>query len=187
MGGNNKLSYSGNYSLIYRTEDSATPYIIASNPRFNTSSFQRIELGIERTLGLKRFDVILGADLNFGHEYYSQLSAIDKAGEAYYPKNDIPYYRLIAVDSEAYGSINSLETTLNYFSVGLGLQGGAKFDLFSNLYFTVLTNIRMDAEFIVNEKNEYRNELYKEHLTLRETYSIFNIYLGVRMGLHYRF
>lgn len=187
-GGNNeRTNLRDMVSLIYRTEDSVIPYIIVSNPKFTANSYQRVELGIERTFWLKKFDVILGAEMSFGHKYFSQLSTIDKAGEGYYPKNNIPYYRLIAVDSELYGGLNSHETTINYLTTGLGLQGGAKFDLFTNIYFTVLVNVRMEAQYKVSEVSEYRNELFKEHMPSFQEFSTINLYSRLRMGIHYSF
>ena len=196
IGSNNLYSdqswypYSSGNFLIYNTGDSSTPMIGVTEAVYQTNSYQRLEIGIEKESRLWKLNFISGADFTIGHRVSNSHGRITEVELTEIEQNGFKYYGYGPKSSDSTfpdTDLNYLSSTYNYFTFGANLRAGFKADLSNKLYATAFIGIRFESHIIVREKFEYKNELYKEHLPNRQGGSTFNFDTFASIGLHYRF
>lgn len=188
LGGSNNFTFSNQQSdLFYRTNDSLVPFLGVNNSNLNSSSFRRLEIGMESVKELKKVDLIAGFGINIGHVTTSRFASVYEAQEEEVIKNGIAYYQIININSSDQINLNSLTSTLNYLNAGLSFNAGLKFDVGSKLYCTVMLNMRSNVQWAIAERNDYLNDTYKEHIPSQSGSSTFNFDSDLAIGMHYKF
>ena len=177
-GRNNFMFFHQQSDLFYKTNDSTMPFLGVSNTNITASSFKRIEFGGERITNFKYFDILAGVGLNLEHIYSSRYSEVYQPEEIEVNQNGKVYSQIVNHSLGSLQGINSLTSSFNYLSTGISIYGGTRFDISKNLYFTALLTIRTNVTFVISEKNEYRNDLYKDHLPEQRGASTFDFDTG---------
>ncbi len=188
MGGSNNYTFNNQQTdLFFRTNDSAVPFLGVNNSSLNNRSYRRLEIALERVKGYKNFDLISGFGINLGHVASSSFSSVYEAQEQEVIKNGITYYQLVNGNVADQENLNSLTSNINYLNAGLCFNTGLKFDIGKRLYCTTTLNLRANVQWTLSEKNEYANDLYKEHLPSQRGASTFNFETDLTIGVHYKF
>jgi len=182
--------YLGNL-LIYETFDSATPFIGVPSISYARSSYQKIELGVERILSVRNLNFIVGVDGTIGHYSTNRYHAVYSVEEVPVTQNGKTYsqYQIVNKDSSTfYSELNSIVEERNFLTLGVNLRLGFKLDLGNRFFATGFMNYNIESKFLVKESDKYKNEDYKEHIPSQATSSRFtsgNFYYT--LGLNYRF
>jgi hypothetical protein len=173
--------------LLFPTTDSTfigiTPNGIAS------SNYQRLEVGLEKKLKIWKLDFVAGADLLLGHRSTWRTGRVFDVSNQAIKKNEQTYfqYRRGINDSTSFNDINHLQTSRNYLTLGVAYQMGVMVDITPRLYASVFLGVQLQADILVSEKFDYKNDLYKEHLPANLGSSYINFDYSASFGLHYKF
>ena len=185
----NNLSY-GNDLYIYQTNDSAIPLIGVNSLASRSTSYQRIELGLERNVKIWRFNLIAGADVIVGHSVtntfdrvvQAELTTVEKNGKIYQQ-----YQAKMDSNSFPFDDLNHLSVRYNYLTVGANLRAGFKIDITKKLFATAFLGYRFQQNILMKESFNYRNDSYKEHIPTKSSNSFFSVNSFSSIGIHYKF
>lgn len=189
LGGANRFLYQGTNMLIYKTKDSAIPYLGVNTNLYGSTSYQRIEIGIERKFKVWKLNLISGVDGILGHRYYTSYGRVVEAELEQTIKNGIVYerYGIKNQDSLLGQDINYLNTSRNYLTFGVNARLGFLVNISRRLYASAFIGYRFEQRIKFRERFDYKNSQYKEHLPIEKGSDFFSVDGFSSVGLHYRF
>lgn len=189
LGLSNRFLYQGNNMLIYKTKDSAVPYLGVNTNLYGSTSYQRIEIGVERKFSVWKLNLIGGVDGILGHRYYTSYGRVVEAELEQTIQNGIVYerYGIKNQDSLLGQDLNYLNTSRNYVTFGVNARLGFLVNISKRLYASAFIGYRFEQRIKVRERFDYKNDQYKEHLPSEKGNDFFSIDGFSSIGVHYRF
>ncbi len=192
LGSNDNFSgfWNNGNLLIHETNDSAIPLIGVHPNNSRSTSYQRIELGLEKQLSVWKINFIAGIDLFAGHKVMYEYNSVSQMEEVQTVQNGILYkqYQIVGIDSNIFdNSLNRLDAQQNYLLLGANFRFGTKINLSNRLFTTAFLSYRLEQNLLINERIDYNNETYKEHMPKFSGGNYFSANWFYSIGLNYRF
>lgn len=190
IGQSDRFRYRGDNSKFYRTGDSLIPLIGVSQSNFNSSSYQTLELGIERKIKIWKLNFIAGVEGFIGHRSNSSTGQVYEAELVRTEENGLIYENYEGkFDSTSLFGLNHLYSNYNSLTFGGNIKIGLVFNVSPRFYLTAITGMRLSSSVLLKQTHDYQSELYKEHLPVYERsklyYSNFDYFSSI--GLNFRF
>lgn len=174
---------------MFETGDTNQP-LLGINDSWGTNlAFQRLEIGFEKQLSIRKFNFIGGIDLTVGHSRISGFTTIEPMERVDFNENGLSsfHFRQRIPDSLSSGMVNSLSYSLHFLTVGANFRFGFKYDLSERFYATAFIGLRTELELAINESSRYDNQEHKERLSVPRALNTINMAPFSSVGIHYRF